>query len=154
MMSRFEQFASSIAGIYRHIQKIERDEMVRYGLKGSFAQYLLAIARHEGGVTSVELCDICGKDKAAISRVVCEMEERELIFRKTLGDHRYRAKLCLTGKGVEIADRVNARAKVAVDLAGKGLTEADRQNFYAVLNVIADNLHAMSKNGLPAADDK
>ena len=38
MLTRFEQFTSSIAGIYKHIQKIERDEMIKYGLKGSYAQ--------------------------------------------------------------------------------------------------------------------
>ena len=31
MINRFEQFASSIACIYRYIQKLERDEMAKYG---------------------------------------------------------------------------------------------------------------------------
>ena len=43
MISRFERFSFAISGIYRSIQKIERDEMERYGLKGGYAQYLSLI---------------------------------------------------------------------------------------------------------------
>lgn len=39
MVNRFEWFVSSISCISRYIQKIERDEMIRYGLKGRHAQY-------------------------------------------------------------------------------------------------------------------
>ena len=34
MISRFELFVSSVSSIYRYIQKIERVEMEKYGLKG------------------------------------------------------------------------------------------------------------------------
>lgn len=56
MISRFERFSFAISGIYRSIQKIERDEMERYGLKGGYAQYLVAMARHPQGLTSAQLC--------------------------------------------------------------------------------------------------
>lgn len=149
MITRFEQFSSSISGIYKHIQKIERDEMVKYGLKGSFAQYLLAIGRYEEGITSSELCEICDKDKAAISRVVAEMEQKGLIYRQAAGDNLYRARLKLTEKGKEAADHVSTCAKIAVEVAGKGLTEESRQAFYAALNLIASNLQDISKKGIP-----
>ena len=38
MYARFEQFSSTISSIYRDIQKIERDDMVKYGVKGAYAQ--------------------------------------------------------------------------------------------------------------------
>ncbi len=153
MVTRFEQFASSIANIYKQIQKIERDEMVTYGFKGSFAQYLLAIRRHEDGLTSSKLCEICDKDKAAISRFVAEMEEKGLLYRELQRYNRYRARLKLTEKGMEIANRLNERAKVAVEAAGKGLFEKDRQIFYSALDLISDNLHGICKNGIPEAED-
>ena len=152
MLTRFEQFSSAIFNIYKHIQKIERDEMVRYGLKGSFAQYLLAIGRHEDGITSSRLCEICDKDKAAISRVVAEMEQKGLIYREASGENLYRAMLRLTEKGKEAAEHVNQRAKVAVELAGKGLTDESRQAFYAALNIISSNLQEISKQGIPTKD--
>ncbi len=149
MVTRFEQFVSSISNIHKHTQKIERDEMIKYGLKGSFAQYLLAIAHHEAGLTASQLCEICDKDKAAISRVVAEMEEKGLIYREMTGPSHYRALLKLTEKGREAADHVNERAKLAVEAAGKGLSEQDRRNFYATLHLLAENLHLISKEGLP-----
>ena len=35
MISRFEQFSGAVACIYRCIQKIERVEMAKYGLKAT-----------------------------------------------------------------------------------------------------------------------
>ncbi len=149
MITRFEQFSSSISGIYKQIQKIERAEMVKYGLRGSFAQYLLVIRRHEDGVTSVALSEICDKDKAAISRVVAEMEEKGLIYRSYVGENRYRALLKLTEQGKEIADHVSERAKIAVEAAGKGLSDANRRIVYEALALIAGNLGAICEDGIP-----
>ena len=129
MMSRYEQFAGAISGIYRSIQKIERDEMIKYGYKGAFAQYLAAMYRHPEGVTSVQLCEICDKDKAAVSRMVAEMEEKQLIKRVSENDNLYRAKLCLTEEGEKAAAYVCKRAAAAAAAGGKGLSEEDRQAF-------------------------
>ena len=74
MIDRFEQFSSSIAAIYKCIQKIERDQMARYGLKGPHVQCLVIMSRFPEGVTAAELCELCEKDKAAISRAVSELE--------------------------------------------------------------------------------
>ena len=149
MLTRFEQFTSSIASIYKHIQKIERDEMIKYGLKGSYAQYLLAIARFENGITSSKLCEICDKDKAAISRIVAEMEQHGLIYRDMVNDNLYRAMLKLTEKGREATNKVSLRAQIAVEAAGKRLTDESRMAFYAALNLIAANLQEISKDGIP-----
>ncbi len=149
MLSRYEQFTSVISGIYRYIQKIERDEMVKYGLKGSFAEYLTAISRYEDGITSSELSEICEKDKAAISRVVSEMEKTGVVYRETSGDSRYRAKLKLTDKGREAAAHVHERARLAVELAGKGMDDETRSVFYSALGLISANLQAISREGLP-----
>lgn len=40
MINRFEQFSQVISGIHRYIQKLQRNEMVKRGYKGAFAQYL------------------------------------------------------------------------------------------------------------------
>ena len=149
MMSRYELFANAISGIYRSIQKIERDEMVKYGYKGAYAQYLAAMLRHPDGVTSVQLCEICDKDKAAVSRMVAEMEEKQLIKRESENDNLYRAKLRLTSEGEKAAGYVCRRALAAVEAGGRGLSDDDRQIFYATLELIASNLNEVCKDGLP-----
>lgn len=145
MVSRFEQFCSSVSCIFHHVQKIERVEMAKYGLKGPHAQCLLAMSRYPQGITASRLCEVCDKDKAAISRTVAELEHEGLVERE---DGRYRAALRLTARGREAAQRVDARARFAVEKAGAGLTDAQREVFYAALNQIAANLQVISDEGL------
>lgn len=146
MLSRFTEFCSSISAINRAIQKIEREEMEHYGNKGAYAQYLVAMIRYPEGITASQLCELCDRDKAAVSRAVSEMEEKGLITRE---DSQYRARLFLTDVGRQAAQFVCDRAVVAVMEAGKGLEEEERSNFYSALHRIAANLQNLSKDGLP-----
>lgn len=146
MISRYEQFVSSISGIFRHIQKIERAEMVKRGYKGAYAQYLAALNRYPDGVALVELTEICDKDKAAVSRVIAEMEGKGLVFRE---DTPYRARLRLTEEGKRVAEFVNKRAEAAVAAVGKDLTEERRRAVYEALDLIAENLEIVSREGIP-----
>ena len=146
MLNRYEKFSTYIAGAYRYVQKLEREEMEKYGLKGAYAQYLHAMRRSPEGVTSSQLCDICDKDKAAVSRAVAEMEEKGLIFRD--GKNPYRALLKLTETGKNAADFVCERAEIAVREAGKGLSDEARAIFYTSLEIIASNLQKICKEGI------
>ena len=149
MLGRYQQFSYIISVINRQIQKIERDEMVKYGYKGAFAQYLVAMRRYADGVTSAQLSEICDKDKAAVSRVVTEMIEKGLIVRNCANDTVYRAKLMLTQEGCRIADILAVRAATAVEAVGNELTEEERKMFYSTLDFISDRLHHISKEGIP-----
>lgn len=148
MISKYELFSNSVACLYRDIQKLERIEMAKYGLKGPHAQCLLALSRYPGGLIATQLCELCEKDKAAISRTVAELEEAGLVERKEQNGIRYRAALVLTETGKEAAAAVSRKATQAVELAGEGLTDADREVFYRVLALIAENLHTICKDGL------
>lgn len=150
MVNRFESFVSSIASISRYIQKIERDVMVRYGLKGPHAQYLIAMTRFPGGVTAAQLSTVCERDKAAVSRAIAELETAELVQRAGTAASGYRALLTLTERGKEAAGRLIRTAELAVEQAGQGLTEENRTVFYAAFHQIAANLQHMSETGLQA----
>ena len=149
MLRRFEEFSYSISAIYHNIQKIERDEMDKYGLKGPHAQYLVAMIRCPEGITAAQLSELCDRDKAAVSRALNELEKRGLIIRELANDTAYRALLKLTEKGSAAARFVCDKATQAVELAGKGLSEQDRATFYTVLNRIASNLQTIATEGLP-----
>ena len=148
-MNRFEQFSYVISGINRHIQKIERDEMIKYGYKGAFAQYLVAIRRFPEGLTSAKLCEICEKDKAAISRVLNEMQEKGLISRENTGENRYNALIKLTDEGLRAVAYVDERAAAAIEAIGNEMSDEKRAEFYATLHFIAARLQTISKEGLP-----
>lgn len=148
MVSRFEQFSASIACIYRCVQKIERVEMAKYGLKGPHAQCLLAMRHNPDGITAGQLCALCDKDKAAISRTVAELEREGLVERWMKGGIRYRAQLKLTEQGEAAAAQVEQQVKLAVEKAGEGMSDAQRVTFYQVLDLIADNLMTICEKGL------
>ena len=148
MITRFEQFSSSVACIYRNIQKIERVEMAKYGLKGPHAQALLAMSRYPEGITSGALVKLCDKDKAAISRTVSELEREGMICRVGRNGNLYRAALMLTERGEAAARHVAERAKCAVEAAGAGLTDEQRRIFYTTLDLIAGHLQTIGEEGL------
>lgn len=149
MLRRFEQFSSAVSLIYHCIQKIERDEMIKYGLKGPYAQYLVAMSRHPQGITAARLGQECDKDKAAVSRAVAEMEHRGLVRRDCANNTLYRASLHLTPDGERAARYVCEKAKAAVEFAGKDLSDESRTLFYTALHRIAGNLQTLSRSGLP-----
>jgi len=156
MISRFEQFSFIISLIHRDLQKIERDEMEKMGYKGSYSHYLAFLKRYENGITSTRLSEICDKDKAAISRVITEMEQKGLIYREkdSVNDTMYRARIKLTEEGHKAADYVCTRACTALSTLENSLTEQEKAVFYSALDKISTELSEVSKQGLPDGKKK
>lgn len=148
MVSRFEQFTNGVFSIIRCVQKIERVEMAKFGLKGPQAQCLLAMARYPEGITSSQLRAVCDKDKAAISRTVADLEKEGMVERVSRNGNRYRAMLKLTPQGRQAAQQVEERAQLAVDKASEGMTEEERAVMYRALNLISTNLQSICAEGL------
>lgn len=148
MENRYELLSGSISSMYHDIQRIERTEMAQYGLKGPHAQCLLAMKKHPEGITAARLCQVCEKDKAAVSRILAELEAAGMILRENRNGSRYRAVLLLTERGQEAAGAVVEKARLAVGLAGKGFGAEEREIFYRVLSIISGNLHQLCRDGL------
>lgn len=148
MENRYELISASISCMYHDIQKIERVEMAKYGLKGPHAQCLLVMNKHPQGITAARLCEACEKDKAAVSRTLTELEEAGMVIRENRNGSRYRSVLTLTEQGKAAAENVVAKARLAVELAGTGFGEEEREVFYRVLAIIAGNLHKLCQDGL------
>ena len=123
-------------------------EMENYGLKGPHAQCLLTLSRFPEGITAARLCELCERDKAAISRMVTELEEKGMVLRSTPNGNRYRAVLTLTEQGTAAAAHVEQRARYAVEEASQGMTEQQRITMYAALDLIAGNLQSLCATGL------
>ncbi len=151
MVERFEQFSFAVSAICRHIQKIEREEMEAYGYRGAFAQYLVTLNRFPEGLTAAELCEVCDRDKAAISRITGEMEEKGLIFREMRVNSSYKAKLKLTDEGKKAARFVCDRASAAVSATGGQISDEDRKILYRSLELILKKLQIIAKEGIPEA---
>ena len=149
MLNRFARFSLAISEISRCWHKLAAEEMAKYELNSSHAVYLTTLYNCADGVTAVKLGELCGKDKADVSRMVSILEKKGLVRKEATGTNLYRAKLCLTEEGKNAAEQVQRRAELAVSLAGSGLTDDDREIFYRCLEQITTNLQTLSKEGIP-----
>lgn len=122
--------------------------MAKYGMKGAHTQCLLAMSHYPAGITASGLCEICDKDKAAISRTVAELERKGLVHRDVKNNGGYRAALKLTDLGQDTANHVKERAQCAVAKAGEGLDDAQREALYKALDLLAANLQEICQDGL------
>lgn len=148
MIDRFERFIFTISEIDKNWHKVAADVMAEYGLKGPFVVYIVALNRNGEGVTASQLSEICGRNKADVSRAMKDMESKGLIKRSVENNSLYRAKLTLTDKGKSAAERVIKAASKAVEFGGKGIDNEKREIFYEILGMISSNLKEMSKKGL------
>lgn len=148
MIDRFETFSYAIAEISRCWHRIATDEMKKHDLKGPYAVFFTALYRHRDGLTAAELCTVCAKDKAEVSRAIAQLEERGLMIKEHVNQNRYRAKIKLTEDGLALAEQINTAAKRAVEYGGNGLTEEERKVFYKALSLISENLKKLDQIGL------
>lgn len=151
MVERFERFSLAISEISRCWHRIANEVMKQYGLKGAYSVYFTTMSRFPGGLTATQLVEICGRDKADVSRAMAAMEEKNLVCRKQNETRLYRAKLMLTEQGMALAEQINARAKAAVESASRGLSDEKREIFYEALELITNNMQGMSRDGIPEA---
>lgn len=149
MLNRFARFSLAISEIDRCWHKLAAEEMAKYDLKSPHAVYLTTLYNYAEGVTAAKLGELCGKDKADVSRMVAILEKKGLVRKEAQGGNLYRAKLLLTEEGKNAAEQVQQRAAVAVELAGSGMSEDEREVFYRCLERITSNLQTLSKDGLP-----
>lgn len=154
MLERFEEFTFTIYEIQRCWNKIAAEGMEFCGLKGSYAIYLIALHRHPEGMTAAQLCSVCGRDKADVSRAVAVLESKGFLAKESGSGNLYRAKLTLTEQGVELTKNILKKAETAEEIVGKGLSDTDREVLYRALGTICENMQDLAKNGIPAKDDE
>lgn len=148
MVDRYIKFSLAIAVINKYIQKIERNAMRKYGLKGSHAQCIVALLSKPDGIIAADLCKYTDKDKAAISRTVSELESHGYIKKVCESENMYRARLMLTDLGKKIGSEITELVNKAVTQADIGLSEKDREVFYETLALFTNNLYNITKKGL------
>lgn len=155
MLERFEKFTYTIYNIQRCWNKIASEGMEFYGLKGSYAVYLIAMYRRPEGITATELGALCGRDKADVSRAVAILESKNILKKEAGAGNLYRAKLVLTEYGAAITESIVKKAAIAENIAGTGLSEEQRVTLYNALVTIDGNMRELCKTGIPqTAEEK
>lgn len=140
MIQRFQDFVTGITVCYKYIQRIKNAEMTEFGLKGIHVSCLFYLHCNPDGLTAAQLCQLCGEDKATISRIVADLRAKGYIAQSD--GKNYRAQLHLTGAGQDIACQMMPLIESWVSAGGEGLTEEQREIFYQSLTSIAEHLGA------------
>lgn len=153
MVERFARFSFAISEISRCWHRVANEAMKQYDLKGAYSVYFTTLSRFPEGVTSAQLVEICGRDKADVSRAMALLEKKGLVQRGKEDGKLYRALLQLTPAGNELANAINEKAKAAVEYASRGLVEEKRAIFYEALEMITMNLQDLSREGIPTQED-
>lgn len=145
MEERFERFTVLITKIHRCIYKIKTEEMAEFDLKSSHVSCLYYLYK-ENTLTAKELCDVCGEDKANISRALKYLESNGYLYCDSALQKRYQSALRLTEKGAEIGKQIAEKIDNILFSASEGLNEADRVIMYKSLALVCSNLEKICEN--------
>lgn len=147
MNARFENFTFCIMKLNKLVNRIKISGIKKFGLKGIHVLCIYNLYVH-GALTARELIKLTLEDKAAISRALKMLAEKEIVVYDSDG---YNSPVELTELGVSVAITIEAEAEKAVNAAGGTLTDEQRNNFYRCLEIISTHLEeyykTMSESG-------
>ena len=124
MIQRFEKLVTGITRIYKSIQKIKKNQMNILGLKGTHVMCLHFLSRYPEGLTATRLSQLCNEDKAGISRILADLEQKRLIrYSGQESKKKYRAKAMLTETGKNEALKIKKLYKTFWDRAKKSASK-------------------------------
>ena len=148
MENRFEKFSIAVLELNRCLQRIKDLEMRKFGLRSAHTMCVFYLGQHPQGLTVTQLSEICREDKAAVSRCLSQLAQRELVVSYAPRNLRaYRNPYRLTEKGRLLAKQMDERVAEALRWGGRGLTEEQRETFYASAQIILDNLSHYPEDG-------
>ena len=110
--------------------------------------YLVALNHHPEGITPMALAELCGRNKADVSRAMSDMREKGFVTKLASEGGVYRARLMLTEEGKAAAENICSIAARAVEFGGKGIDDEKRAVFYDILGLISENLKRPAEEGL------
>ena len=148
MVERFEKFSYLISELSKLLHKIEADELLELGVKGPYAIYILTLAKHKNGISAAKIAELCSRDKADVSRAIANLSDKGLVTKAETQGKKYRSPISLTEEGFLVAERISAKARLAVEFASEGVSDDERKTFYETLETICSNMTKMSITGL------
>ena len=70
---RFVPFVLYTERIAKNIKRLADKKMEPYGLRSAHIMCILQLSKSDSGLSSMELAEVCGVDKAFISRITTEL---------------------------------------------------------------------------------
>lgn len=94
----------------------------------------------QDGSRQQELADKIGKDKASLTKLLDNLEKRNLVKRISDETDRRSKRVWLTANGKKLKDKVYPLALSVVEMAEKGISKNDLQHAQVVLEYIYNNI--------------
>ena len=113
-------------------------KMERYGLSAAHTNCLCRLAEAPEGLTQGELAELETMDKAQISRVLRELEEKGYAARS--GEGAYKRRWRLTPLGVETTEEMERILLGLNEFVSREIPEEDLEVFYRTMRTIAENI--------------
>ncbi|MBO5356724.1 MAG: hypothetical protein J6A53_02215 [Clostridia bacterium] len=138
---RFVPFVLYTERIAKNIKRLADKKMAPYGIRSAHIMCILQLAKSEIGLSSAELSNVCGVDKAFISRITSELMEKNYISRD-IGPKqgKYKTKFLLTEEGVKIHQIINDFISQFIKKVSKNTPVRKLEIFYEVLSSIDNEL--------------
>lgn len=138
-IQRFEDFISLVNTAHKSLQKIKTYEVKEFGLRGSHVMCVFYLGQNAGGLTAGEICEKCKEDKAAVSRTLACLIEKEYVVLMNDANRKYKLKYVLTPKGKKAYEEICNHITNRVNEFGEDLTDEERAVFYRAFGKIVDN---------------
>lgn len=145
MIEKYRTFTYLITSINRFIKRIKTEEMAEFNLKSPHVSCLYYVYK-VGAITARELCDLCGEDKASISRSLRFLEKQGYISNAVNEGKKYKSRIILTEKGMETGKIICRKVDAILTKASEGIEERDEEITYRTLQAVNDNLIKIYKD--------
>ena len=133
---RFTPFVLYIERISKNIKRIADEKMAPYGLRSAHVMCIMQIGKTEEGLSSSELSEACGVDKAFISRVTAELIEKGHIAKADGTEGKYKIKFELTESGRQINREIVNIVMECIDKVDAHISVKKLEIFYELLGGI------------------
>ena len=145
--TRFARFEGYIGSAAKSIARLKAARMAHFHLSAAHTSCLLRLLAAPDGLTQTGLREALGMDRAQISRVLRQLEEKGYVASGGTGYNRaYR----LTQSGLSVAREVDGIVTDVLTFVSGGIPEAEIEAFYRTFAIITENLsRAEARFGTP-----
>lgn len=142
---RFEKFTLLIDGIHKSINRIKFDTAPYLGIKSVHVLWIYELSLHPEGLTAAEIAAVSMVDRSLVSREIAALKKNGYVESEEVENKRnYNARITLTDKGVELADRITEEAVRVQAEADAGISPEELETFYSTLEKLYTNFASIT----------
>ena len=150
---RFEKFTLLIDGIHKSINKLKFDTAPYLGVKSVHVFWVYELSLHPEGLTAAEIAAVSMVDRSLISREIAALKKDGYVECEDTGKKRsYNARITLTEKGRDLAEKITEEAMRVQSTVDVGITCEELVSFYSTLEKLYSNFVSLTEGGKAPTD--